>query len=555
MHKVLHIPFEYHIEDSEFVKPILFEFPNEPIIDNKQITIPQWVSLSFQDSSSLELLLFFYPEYLLSIELLWLFYSYFVKQQKEKTTKEEIEQMDKKFNEIIQQWIKVNFHHEWCCLNEELLNCCDNISFPSTNLQIEALKLVNIDTQSLICSFIPCNSHTEIIDDNIFEPKILFDFTEKQIVQQMSANDLELLKRLTCKDLLHHDNWRGENINNSVLKFTKNFNHLVQVFSFGVIKFHTPESRGLYFSKLIDISHFAAFNETLPNYNLAFIIYYALESSPISRLKSSWSYVTNYNKWFELDRFLTRDKSLLQYRRGIKKTSIVYFGIPLVDITFTRDSNHFYDPNSDNLVLRLNAITQLYDKITNGLLLPLKNAREVELTKTLKFQHYLTFISNEKVLEGNNNEIEEYLYKISTTMEPQGITIDDLYTNIPECLSSVSDSILEIARNEKYFKVREKYVLALLPLSSLENCYSVLKKLSKKRIENLCLKLHDLILQFGCSYLNENSFEDAMDYRMLLIHFDARIINVAKHFNIENNSLHNISDVCPTKVWQKSARK
>ena len=170
--------------------------------------------------------------------------------------------MDKKFNEIIQQWIKVNFHHEWCCLNEELLNCCDNISFPPTNLQIEALKLVNIDTQNLICSFIPC--HTEIIDNNIIlEPKILFDFTEKQIVQQMSANDLELLKNLKCKDLLHYNNWRGINIDksNSIVKFTKNFNFLLQIFTLSAVKFHTPESRGLYFSKLIDISHFAAFNE------------------------------------------------------------------------------------------------------------------------------------------------------------------------------------------------------------------------------------------------------------------------------------------------------
>ena len=64
----------------------------------------------------------------------------------------------------------------------------------------EALKIVSSETESLIFSVFPCNSNDEKIDDsNIFQPKLLFEFSESQIVEEISLNHLKLLKLIKTR--------------------------------------------------------------------------------------------------------------------------------------------------------------------------------------------------------------------------------------------------------------------------------------------------------------------------------------------------------------------
>ena len=566
MHRVLQVPFEYKVDETQFLQPVIFDFPDEQIDVTQNsadpfgdtvtgptaVTIPQWIHLSFQNSPVTEMLLLYYPKYFSAVEMLWLFYSYVIKQKKDKKTDEEIKKTYNQFNEIIQKWIKLNYHNEWCCLKEETINCSDsNLKFPLTNLKTEALKIINSETENLIFSVFPCNSIDENIDtgSNIFPPKLLFEFSELQIVEEISFNHLKILKNISGINLLHQDNWIDKSKKNPITELITDTEKFCNGLIHFILHLETPESRALLISKLIDIAHFAAFNDKLPNYQLATFIIASLNSACIARLKQSWKYVTNVEKRALVEELISPDKAYLNLRSKQKDTSIHYIGIPLTDITFICEGNTFTDDTANCLTVKLRPITYLYRTI-EGYISNVKTAGNISLSKTVNLKQALEFLLTKTE---NKEKLEDKHYAKSLFYEPRGGT--DFICKISEQISSICEKILELAKNEKYFSVQEKYYSVLLPGCSLENCYSVLKHLSKKQIKKLCLNLQSLIATFGTSFIKENDYEDSMNYRILLIHFDARIINVANHFKLKDDTLKKITDVCPAVSSQKSARK
>ena len=362
-------------------------------------------------------------------------------------------------------------------------------------------------------------------------------------------NHLELLKGISGFNLLHQDNWLDKSKKNPISDLIVE----TEKFCSGLIHFilllETPESRALLISKLIDIAHFAAFNDKLPNYQLATFIITSLNSACIHRLKQTWKYVTNIEKRALIEELISPDKSYYKLRSKQKCTSIHYIGIPLNDITFICEGNTFTDNTANCLTLNLRPITYLYKTIENYIS-NVKIAGNVSLSKTVNLKQALEFLLT-KIENGEN--LEEKHYAKSIFYEPRGVT--DFSSKLSEQISSICENILELAKNEKYFSVQKKYYSALLPGCSLETCYSVLKHLSKKQIKNFCFNLQSLIAKFGSSFVKENDYEDSMNYRILLIHFDARIINVANHFKLNDDTLKIITDVCPVVSSQKSARK
>ena len=200
------------------------------------------------------------------------------------------------------------------------------------------------------------------------------------------------------------------------------------------------------------------------------------------------------------------------------------------------------------LHFNINAIRNLHQCISEFIIEPCKKVNNsFKLTKNVKLQNLFTFLLDEA-------RSEDDWYNNSLKYEPRGGRKTDYYS--PSCTSFLCEKILELARQEKnYFGVQENYVEAILPKSRIKNCFSVLKNLEKKDITTLCLKLQEFLTDSGISYLCEHSFEDSMNYRYLLLHFDARIIFVAKRFKLKDESLLKICDICPFKSFLKSARK
>ena len=563
LHKFLHIPFECVYDNNSFTGPVIFKFDPKivnMVDENKKISILQWISqIIFQDSLSLEPLLFFYSNYISSVELLWLFYSFV-----ENGDLNERNILYEKFNTIITRWVQLNYHHEWCCLQNESIQCNDStIKFPLTNIKTEALKIIkNENTKNLINSKFPsCDLKEENVDNDeriYFEPKLLFEYSASEIVEFVSFKKLSQFKKMKLKELSNCKNWNKEGDSSTVTEIIKEFNYLTSIIINTIFKLDTPESRAFYISKLIEIAHFSCFNEKLTNFDFAMLIISALQNSSIFRLKKTWNYVpeTEMKKKLEIENILDSSgayKSFRCYFKDLKNPCIVYFGIILTDITFMLDGSEIVEYNSSvGLLFNINAIRNLYQCILEFIIGPCKKVGNIKLTKNVKLQKLFTYLFDEFEAR-SENDWEYSSYNNSLKYEPRGAT--DYYSS--SCTSFLCEKILELARQEKnYFGgVKEHYVEAILPKSSLEDCFYVLKKLKKKDITTLCLKLQEFLTDTGISYLCEHSFEDSMNYRYLLLHFDARIIFVAKHFKLKDESLSKICDICPIKSFQKSARK
>ena len=559
LHKVLDIPFECTYDNNSFVGPVIFKF-NPRILkmvdENEKISILQWIQIIFQkDSLSLEPLLIFYSKYISSIELLWLFYSFI-----ENGDENEREKLHEKFNEIINRWIELNYQHEWCCLQDETIQCEDTtIKFPLTNIKKEALKIIkNENTKNLINSKFPCNfnEENEENDESIyFKPKLLFEYSASEIVEHLCFKKLSQFKKMKFKELSDCENWNKQRNPSTLTEIIKDFDHLSNAIINTIFKLETPESRAFYISKLIEIAHFSCFNEEFPNFDFAMLINCTLRNSSIYRLKKTWNYVpeTEMKKKLEIENLLDLSggyKLFRSYFKDLQNPCIVYFGIVLTDITFMFDeSRNFVENSTDGLRFNINAIRKLHQCILEFIIEPVKKAENIKLTKNIKLQKLFSFLFDELFAK---SEWEYYFHDISLTYEARGST--DYYSS--SYTSFLCEKILEMARKEKnYFGVKENYVQAILPKSSLEDCFKVLKKLKKRKITTLCLKLQEFLTDCGISYLCEHTFEESMNYRYLLLHFDVRIIFVAKHFKLKDESLFKICDICPIKSFQKSARK
>ena len=549
MHKHLHIPFKCELDGDKFLEPAIFTFPEElpPSGNSTKVTITQWIQIIYQDTSKADLLLLFYPRYLSGVELLWLFYSY-IKQNEENL------ELINKFNNIIQIWIKLNYHHEWCCIQEETIHGEDKTKkYPKTNLKTEAIKLVNNETNHLIHSKFPCNFNKNEEEEEfiIIEPKSLFDYSESQIVEQMSLFDVRYLKQLKAKEILHSNNWtstKKQIISPSITKIVEEFNKFSLYFASFILNFETAETRALCISKLIDIAHFACFNEKIPNFNLAMIIYSSINRADIHRLKKTFAMVHNMNKFKEIDELLTTNSCNNNYRRRVREidSGIIFFGTFLADITFLWDGRQFTKLNSNVLTFNLEPIQLLHSVIVDTILRPCRNINDDILVKNLNLQKIIEFST---VTVPSDSD----LYNKSLQNEPRQVVPGDVGISTELC--SICDKILNFAQTENYFSVKEKYVIALLPKTGIEQCYSVLKKLSKKKLTILCSSMQNLLVEFGESFFRDNELKESLDYRILLIHFDARIIFVAKQFGLKHEPLQQITNVCPVKSFQKSARK
>lgn len=564
-HKNLLIPFECVYDNNSFEGPVIFKFDTKMvnIVDeNEKITILQWIQIIFREDSlsSLDTLLIFYSNYISSVELLWLFYSF--------VENEDLNERDilyEKFDAIITRWVELNYHHEWCCLQYESIQCNDStIQFPLTNIKTEALKIIkNGNTKNLINSKFPCNlkeENDDTEDETIYlEPKLLFEYSASEIVEHISFKKLTQFKKMKLKELSNCKNWNKEGDTSTVTEIIKDFNYLSNIVSNTIFKLETPESRAFYISKLIEIAHFSCFNEKLPNFDFARLIISTLQNSTIFRLKKTWDYVpdSEMKKKLEIENLLDSSgayKSFRCYFKDLKNPCIVYFGIVLTDITFMFDgSRNIVEHNSSvGLHFNIKAIRNFHQCILEFIIEPCKKADNIiKFTKNVKLQKLFTYLLDEFGAR-NENDWDDSCYINSLKYEPRGST--DFYSS--PCTSLLCAKILEFARQEKnYFGVKENYIKAILPKSSLEDCFSVLKKLKKKNITTLCLKLQEFLTDTGISYLCEHTFEDSMNYRYLLLHFDARIIFVANHFKLKDESLFKICDICPIKSFQKSARK
>lgn len=262
-HELLHIPFSFELDNdkTEFLAPIIYEFPEEnevisitisslstKTLKNETIPFTMWIQSLFNDTSTLELILLYYPKHINSIELLWMLNSIKQNQGNEEKTN--------KFNEIIEKWIKSNYHHEWCCTEEETISNKSNQKFPKTNLKKEALKLINNENIINLLNSVTCLSEfmgeTDEFDENeFFEPKSLLDYKTSHIVSQFTRNSLFYLKNFKMKSFLHPNYWKTEKTLEN--DFIWNFNIMSAIFVSEIVKLETSELRSIYISKLIDI--------------------------------------------------------------------------------------------------------------------------------------------------------------------------------------------------------------------------------------------------------------------------------------------------------------
>ena len=387
----------------------------------------------------------------------------------------------------------------WCCIQEETIRCEDKTKiFPKTNIKTEAIKLVNNETNHLIHTKFPCDFREEEEElDFIIEPKSLFDYSESQIVEQMSFCVVKYLKKLKVKEILHI-------ISPSITKIIDDFNKFSLYFSSCILNFETPETRALLISKLIDIAHFACYNEKLPNLNLGMIIFSCLNRSEIHRLKISWSMVQNKQKHSEIDNLFLSSGFNYSYKMRVNEieSGIVFFGTFLSEITFIWEGTQFTELNSNVLTFNLKSIQNLHSIIADNIVRTSKNINGDILVKNLNLQETLEFCTLSLPFESD-------LYEKSLYYEPrQGLPNS---VSITSNLSLICDKILNIGQSENYFGVKEKHVIALLPKTGIENYYSVLKKLSKQKLTALCSSVQNLLVEFGASFFQNN------DCRLLFI--------------------------------------
>ena len=288
--------------------------------EDKKISIPQWIQLIFQDSLSLEPLLIFYSNYISSVELLWLFYSFV-----ENGDLNERDILYEKFNTIITRWVELNYHHEWCCLQNESIQCNDStIHLPLTDIKTEALKIIiNEDTTNIIISKLPCNFIEENSDhDEItyLEPKILFEYSASELVEFVSFKKLSQFKKMKIKELSNCKNWNKEGDTSTVTEIIKEYNHLTNTIIGTIFKLETPESRAFYISKLIDIAHFSCFNEKLSNFDFAMLIISVTQNASVYRLLKTWSLVpeSEMEKKLQIERLLQSSEAYNSFRNYFK---------------------------------------------------------------------------------------------------------------------------------------------------------------------------------------------------------------------------------------------
>jgi len=231
---------------------------------------------------------------------------------------------------------------------------------------------------------------------------------EKEIAEQLSRAEYRLYSMIKPREFvgLSWSKTKRKSLAQNLIRFINHSTHISLWVGFSILCQSTVRDRVYLICKFLEItSHLISVNSNL---STSFSIIVGLVSSPIARLKSTWSALpSNYSEMFDHYRNLTTPAKNYGVLRKLQeeKISIPFVGMYLTDLTYLEELPD-YTENKINWRKQL-TIAEITRKILKG----------QEHPENWRFSP--TPISKFLLCLAINKNIDESLYQLSLVREPR----------------------------------------------------------------------------------------------------------------------------------------
>ncbi|PVU99327.1 hypothetical protein BB559_000800 [Furculomyces boomerangus] len=198
--------------------------------------------------------------------------------------------------------------------------------------------------------------------------KVINQLIDQKHINLLEVDPIEFARQLTVSESylfcsIRPHEFLGQNTNkpldysktSNIVKMSKMSNQLAYWAIIYILSEQNPKTRALIIKFIIKVA-----NECLKlhNYNSLFLLASALNNSCVSRLKKTWSLVSNkyISIYTKIQKIVDPYKNYIYYRNTLSSTNppaLPFLGVILTDLTFNNDGNpNFRKTNSSQIVIK-----------------------------------------------------------------------------------------------------------------------------------------------------------------------------------------------------------